>query len=48
MIGKFLSSWSKFDPDATGIIEMSEFEGLMFELGEPLGWEDDLKNNLER
>lgn len=48
MMGRFVSIWSKFDPDATGIIEMQFFGDFMFELEAPLGWEQDLKGHPER
>jgi len=41
----FKDAWSKFDHDATGLIETSQFTDLMFEIGKPLGWDESYRDN---
>ena len=43
----FKLGWAKFDPNATGIIEVQEFAKLLFEIGEPLGWGDYYRDNTD-
>jgi len=40
MTNFFRLKWAVFDPDATGFIVIEDFKKLMFELGEPLGWDE--------
>lgn len=42
---KFQISWSKFDPEACGFIDVSCIEDLLRDLGGPLGWDDSYENN---
>jgi hypothetical protein len=43
----FRDKWAFCDPDATGLIELSEFPTLLLLLGEPLGWSEEFKDDLE-
>lgn len=40
ILEQFRDAWSKFDPDATGFIDINYFADLMFALGKPLGWDE--------
>jgi hypothetical protein len=44
----FRETWSKFDPDATGLIKIQYFSDLMFHLGSPFGWDESFKDNTEK
>ena len=35
----FRETWSKFDPDATTFMRVSNYSKFLIALGEPLGWD---------
>lgn len=48
LTAKCLDSWSTYDPDATGLIPIADFENLMFALNRPLGWDKSYQKNKAR
>lgn len=41
----FRETWSKYDQDATGCINVEDFPKLMMDLKAPLGWSESYKKN---
>ena len=41
----FRQVWSKYDPDATTYIQIKDLKPLLFDLGEPLGWDESYIDN---
>ena len=41
----FKRNWSKYDPDATSFILVSDLPNLLLDLGEPLGWDSTFKSD---
>jgi hypothetical protein len=44
----YLEAWSKFDPDALGLIPIDNLSELLFALDEPLGWDESVRGNEKR
>jgi hypothetical protein len=44
----FKDAWSQFDPDATGYINIQYFADMMFELQDPLGWDESYIDDPEK
>ena len=41
----FKQVWSKFDPDATSFILVSQYRNFLLKLGDPLGWDVTYQHN---
>ena len=44
IMSQYRNAWAKFDPEATGFIESSQFGELLFAFGPPLGWSSSYRN----
>jgi|LauGreDrversion4_2_1035121.scaffolds.fasta_scaffold109448_2 hypothetical protein len=44
---KFRDHWSTYDRDATGYIKIKDLTKLMFDLRDPLGWNERYREDLE-
>ena len=44
----YKDAWAKFDPDATGFIEATNFVDMMLEFGPPLGWDKSFKDKKKK
>ncbi|CDW88224.1 voltage-gated ion channel superfamily [Stylonychia lemnae] len=43
----FRDTWCKYDPQGTGFIRIQKMANFMLDLGEPLGWDDSYKDNID-
>ena len=48
ILEEFRDAWSKFDPDAGGLIGIDKFSELMFNIGKPLGWDESYRNKKKK
>lgn len=44
----FRIAWANYDPDAEGFIECGELKQFLFDIGEPLGFDETYKDDNEK